>query len=367
MNIKELYRKNTDIPHSHETDFDYKVLLLTRIMCIAIIFSILFALISSLGINQIGAQATNIDYGYGLLILVLLIALKKDHSRFSLILTTFLLISFLLCLSALVTVIFDEFRAIWFYLLILVAFMLGGQKSGFLFTLLSLLAIIYTHAFLAPFNTATLASIVVSLVVMSLVLAAFSNQVSRYLQHIEKQNAELNYLANKDPLTEVLHSKNYCQLTKKYIEQAQELNENLSILYAGLDNLERLKEKYGSQICHPALKHVLAIIKEHLHHQELLTQVGEEKICIILPDRDAIAAQSLAININNAIRDRLFDYGQDKIPLTLSIGVAALNDSDEDIRSIQIRADKGLIKAKFCGGDGVKICHFFDELTTEKL
>ncbi len=367
MNAKELYRKNTDIPHSHEMDFDYKVLLLTRIMCIAIIFSILFALMSSLGINQIGEQATNMDYGYALIILTLLIILKKNHNHFSLVLTTFLLVSFLVCLSALVTVFFDEFRAIWFYLLILVAFMLGGQKSGIFFTLLSLLAIIATHVFLAPFGTATLASIVVGLVVMSLVLAAFSNQVSRYLQHIEKQNAELNYLANKDPLTEVLHSKNYCQLTKKYIERAQELNENLSILYAGLDNLERLKEKYGSQIRHLALQHVITIIKEHLHHQELLTQVGEEKICIILPERDAIAAQSLAINIRNAVRERLFDYGKDKIPLTLSIGIAALNDSDEEIRSIQIRADKGLIKAKFCGGDEVKICHFFEELSTEKL
>ncbi|WDE04565.1 GGDEF domain-containing protein [Thalassomonas viridans] len=336
-------------------------------MCIAIIFSVLFALLSSLGINQIGQQATNLDYGYGLLMLALLVALKKDHKRFPLILTAFLVISFLLSLSALVTVVFDEFRAIWFYQLILVAFMLGGQKSGVFFTLLSLLAIVCTHIFLAPFGTATLASIIVGLVVMALVLSAFSSQVNRYLHYIEKQNAELNYLANKDPLTEVLHSKDYCQLTKKYIERAQELNENLSILYAGLDNLERLKEKYGNQIHHQALQHIITIIKEHLHHNELLTRVGEEKICIILPERDAIAAQSFAINIRNAVRDRLFDYGKDKIPLTLSIGVAALNDSDEEIRSIQIRADKGLLKAKFCGGNEVKICHFFDELTTEKL
>lgn len=365
MNTTEQYHKNKDIPQSFETDFSYKVHLLKRIMCLSVIFSLLFSLMASLNVIQIGKIHTCVNYLYTLIILCLLLAIKRNNNRFNPILLCYLFFSFLLCLSALYLVTLDGFRAIWFYLLILVAFMLGGQKSGFLFTLLSLLAITSTNWLIVPFSTPTFLTIAIGLVVMSLVLSTFTAQVNLYRQHIEKQNNELNYLANKDPLIEVLHAKNYCQLSKKYIIEAQQQNENLSIIYAGIDNLKRIKDKYGNHIGDIALKHVIALIKTQLQQKDLLDRVGEEKFCIILPEKDAIAARSLAISIQNTVRNRLLNFANDKIPLTLSIGVASLNDSDEEIRSIQVRADKGLTKAKDCGGDDIKICTCFDELSEE--
>jgi|GEM_PF-939729 len=340
---------------SFQIDFDYKLQTLIRIMWISAFFTLLFAIMYSLGINEIGRVHATVDYGYAAFSICLALYLEKHTHHFKPVLYIFLSLCFAACFSALINVANDEYRGIWFLLLILVAFLFGGKTVGYPITLVSLLAIILNNIYNPDkFSAVALSSISIAMIVLALILATFTAQVERYIRQLDKQKAELNYLANKDPLTGVLSSAIYDQLGKKLLTNAKSHNEDLSILYADIDHFQQVNEKFGHQVGDLVLQHAIDITNSILHENDVLARIGGEEFCIILPGADELTAYNLAVKIKDAIRNGFYEHNGEMIFITMSIGQASLNESDQEMRSIQIRADKGLAKAKRLGGDMVK-------------
>jgi len=354
MNMKT--QPVTDNPETTKSvDFHYKVALLIRIMLISAFCAFSFAMMYSLNINNIGVVHTVVDYIFATLCLFLALILKRKNQRYTLVLISFLAICFITSLSALIYVPEDGFRVIWFFLLTLVAFMFGGRQLGYAFTFNSILVFIVVNSLVEfPFNTATLLSIIASLIVMSTILASFTSQMNSYIQQLDKQNIELNYLANKDPLTEVLSSKLYNELGKNILLQVKENQDCLSIIYLDIDHFNQVNTKYGRQVGDQVLQHVIKQINLSLKPQDIIAFINGGEFCLLLPYRDKISAQGVAQKINESVQANLFSYQGSKVPLTISIGISSLLDSDEEIRSIQIRADKALMKAKSLGGNLIK-------------
>ena len=92
-----------------------------------------------------------------------------------------------------------------------------------------------------------------------------------------------------------------------------------------------------------------------------MAQINGQEFCILLPKRDMLSAENLARRISQSVQRNLFTINDKKIPLTLSIGISSLIDSDIEIRSLQVRADKALLKVKSHNGND--ILSFDDELS----
>ena len=180
---------------------------------------------------------------------------------------------------------------------------------------------------------------------MSLILSAFVQQMIRVRQQLIKQSKELHYLANKDPLTDALNSQINYQLGKTLLIEAKSKNDNLSMLCINIDHFRRVNKSFGQQKGDLVLKHVVQIIRAELHQDEVL----------------ALSAENLARRISQSVQRNLFTINDKKIPLTLSIGISSLIDSDIEIRSLQVRADKALLKVKSHNGND--ILSFDDELS----
>ncbi|MCJ8321507.1 MAG: GGDEF domain-containing protein [Colwellia sp.] len=347
--------ENDKTTSSHSVDFHFKAALLIRIIFIAAFCAFSFALMYSLNINNIGIIHSIVDYIFAASSIVLAFRLKQNSQHFNWVLNTFLTLCFITSLSALIYVPEDTFRVIWFFLLMLVAFMFGGSQLGYAFTLSSMLVFIITNSLVEfPFNTLTLLSILASLVVMATILASFTTQMNKYIQQLDKQNIELIYLANKDPLTEVLSSKLYNELGKSLLLQLKKNQDHLSLLYLNIDHFTQVNNKFGRQVGDQVLKHIIKQINLTLKSQDIIAFINGGEFCILLPYRDNISALNVAKKINQLIQTELFSHQGNKIPLTISIGISTLQDNDEEIRSLQIRADKALVKAKSLGGNVIK-------------
>ena len=171
---------------------EFKFRMLNAIMVIAAIFALLFALLSDLGINDIGPIHSKVDYLYTASIVVLILLLRRARSYYVPIATAFLLLSFGSFVSALLYVQDDEFRIVWFYFVIFVTYILLGSRAGMGITLLSLVTIILANtAVELGFSGNTLYTAVLGLFVGSLLSRIYTVQMRRYEQLLESKNQAL--------------------------------------------------------------------------------------------------------------------------------------------------------------------------------
>ncbi|NQY34469.1 MAG: GGDEF domain-containing protein [Alteromonadaceae bacterium] len=342
--------------------FNFKLVLLIRIMGISALLALLFPVLHYSGINYIGQIQPNVDIVFSILTLFLIVILKQNSSFLSLILNIFFILCFITCFSALLTVPEDDFRAIWFYLLVILAFIFRGKKFGYNLMILSISAMTFGQFFIhEKFGDEAFITSISGIIMMSLILSAFVQQMIRVRQQLIKQSKELHYLANKDPLTDALNSQINYQLGKTLLIEAKSKNDNLSMLCINIDHFRRVNKSFGQQKGDLVLKHVVQIIKAELHQDEVLAQINGQEFCILLPKRDMLSAENLARRISQSVQRNLFTINDKKIPLTLSIGISSLIDSDIEIRSLQVRADKALLKVKSHNGND--ILSFDDELS----
>nr|QXF14447.1 hypothetical protein KPDKLGBK_00018 [uncultured bacterium] len=347
-------QKITFLDDTYDT---FKRGLLIRIMAIAAGLTALFAVLDALGLHDMGSIQRNFNFIFSVSNFVIALSLNKQKLTFKIASSLFLLLCYLGSIVAVVFVVEDEFRAIWFVLSIFFAFMLRGVLIGYIFALSSVVALVCIQVLHdQTYAEISFVSILVGLIFFSLSLSSFAKQIERYRLQLSKQGKELHYLANKDPLTDALNTKNHYMHAKSLLNSTKETNGDLSMLYVFIDNLDSVYQKHGTKIEKSFLAHVGKVMHDQLTSQGSaadITQVSEQEYCVLLPGCDALRAKSIAKHVSESVQRNLFATEESKIPVTLSIGIASFTPEDNEIRSIQVRADKALSKAKAQGGNAI--------------
>ena len=150
--------------------FDFKLVLLIKIMGISALLALLFPVLHYLGINNIGHIQAIVDTAFSVLKLLLIFILKKNNTSLTVILTVFLTLCFIASFSAFLTVPEDDFRAIWFYLLVLIAFIFGGKKIGHSLMALSISTMIFGQFYIHDkFGDVGFITSISGIIIMSLI------------------------------------------------------------------------------------------------------------------------------------------------------------------------------------------------------
>ena len=177
---------------SCETPLNYKVKILRSVMLIAMVFAFLFGLMHDLGINDIGRIHSAVDYVYSLVSGLLLIALWKNLLSFKSIAVIFLMACLGTFVSALLFVLNDEFRIIWFYFTIFIAYVVLGSRGGAVVTAAALISIIVCNAFAElMLSDAAFVTAVLGLLISSLLSRVYTVQMERYELQLKSNNEML--------------------------------------------------------------------------------------------------------------------------------------------------------------------------------
>ena len=159
----------------------FKLRVLYSVMLIAAVFSLLFGLLSDLGINDIGPIQSRVDYVYSFVSLVLMGLLYKRCLHYRHIAWAFLATSLLVFSSALSFVPQDEFRIIWFYFLIYVTYILLGTRAGALMSVATLLCIVSCNVLMdLQLSETAMMTAVLGLLIASLLNYVYTVQMELY-------------------------------------------------------------------------------------------------------------------------------------------------------------------------------------------
>lgn len=172
------------------------------------------------------------------------------------------------------------------------------------------------------------------------------------------QNARLFEEAHRaaitDPLTGVYTRYWFIPYVEQEIAAALRDPVPLSLLVFDLDYFKQLNDTYG----HPAGDDVLAglirAISGVLRAANPICRLGGEEFAVLLPGADVDVAQAVANRLCETAAVTRHDCCPER-PVTISVGVAGLDQTCREYRELLSRADKALYRAKAAGRNRVVV------------
>ena len=118
-----------------------------------------------------------------------------------------------------------------------------------------------------------------------------------------------------------------------------------------IDHFKRFNDVWGHQVGDDCLRQVAAVLMDTVRSPiDHVARYGGEEFCVVMPETDAQGAHIVAERIRAAIEAMLFAVDGQRIPVTISIGLAAVMPATlEGSRELIRQADMALYQAK---GDG---------------
>lgn len=118
------------------------------------------------------------------------------------------------------------------------------------------------------------------------------------------------------------------------------------VLLLDLDYFKTINDRYGHDAGDYVLQAVATLIQEQLRAIDIVARWGGEEFCILLPETTKEAAAAAAERIRISLEQHPFQYQEQQIKVTASIGGTALNNPEERIEEVVRRADQALYQAK---------------------
>jgi two-component system cell cycle response regulator len=187
--------------------------------------------------------------------------------------------------------------------------------------------------------------------------ARVSTQVrrKRYTERL-RDNVHLSVaMALTDPLTG-LHNRHYMEThLDALVDQAGNTGRALSVLILDIDYFKSINDTYGHGIGDEVLKEFATRVRRATRGLDLACRLGGEEFVVVMPETEISVALRVGERIRQAVATDPFLFGdvRQSVEITVSIGVATLENDDDSPKSILDRADQALYAAKRKGRNRV--------------
>lgn len=169
-------------------------------------------------------------------------------------------------------------------------------------------------------------------------------------------NKELNDKATKDALTGANSKGALLERGPELMKRAETLGENLSIIVLDIDFFKKINDKMGHPAGDLVLKELSQIISTKVvRAHDFFARYGGEEFVIMLVSAPIKAASEVAERIRATIEQHHFESDGQKIPVTISCGVAGRKPEELNWEDLFKRADQALYQSKQNGRNKVTV------------
>ncbi|MFH2133992.1 MAG: GGDEF domain-containing protein [Pseudomonadota bacterium] len=332
----------------------FRTRLLNAAMLASIVSSMLFVVFELTGINTLGQKQLLATIVHALVSVGVIRFMWHEPSRFKVGAVVGLLSAYVVFTTAVIWVVADEFRMIWYYILMACTYMLLGARAGLAVTALSIITI-STIKFggFTPISDNAYFTFSLSLLVFSSITYALIMLNRNYHAQLAAKNRQLQNLANLDPLTGVWNSRAYYALSDKLFRLARRNQSTCATLFIDLDHFKDINDRFGHETGDHVLQAVSESLARNIRQSDLLGRIGGEEFVVFLPDTDTTGALELA----EKLRESVLKLPSTAVALqvSVSIGVAQSSPEDLDTSAMQHRADQAMYVAKRNGRNRVVV------------
>src|SRR5216684_1468592 len=177
----------------------------------------------------------------------------------------------------------------------------------------------------------------------------------RYTDHLRDNVQNSIEMAITDALTG-LHNRRYMETHLTTLaEQASSRGKPLALMILDIDYFKSINDNYGHDAGDDVLREFAVRIRKSIRGIDLACRYGGEEFVLVMPETDMAVAAMVAERLRRRIAAEPFaiQQGSRVVPVTISIGIAALRDKDDPVADVLKRADTALYRAKHDGRNRV--------------
>lgn len=179
---------------------------------------------------------------------------------------------------------------------------------------------------------------------------------NKLLRVVSSAIEEIREMAITDVLTELPNRRYFMEQLQLEFKRIKRFNDfDSCVLMLDMDHFKRVNDTYGHDGGDACLIHLSLLIKKELRQPDTAGRIGGEEFAIILPNTNPDEADIFANRLRIKLAEKPVIHGEQKINLTLSIGIATIKRSDINNDECLKRADQALYRAKTNGRNRVEI------------
>ncbi|MGD8568342.1 MAG: diguanylate cyclase [Gammaproteobacteria bacterium] len=179
-------------------------------------------------------------------------------------------------------------------------------------------------------------------------------KLEQTLRTLEESEDALIENAILEPTTGVYNERYLLDRGEKDISFAQRHHEDLSLFCLEIDNFSDYLLNIGEQATDSLLKWSAELLKNTMRKEDTIARVGENRFAVLAPTAEHFDALALCDRIKDKFTLSNFDKSLIADPITVSIGVSSLDDTEEmTINDMYQEATERVKQAVTLGGNRV--------------
>jgi diguanylate cyclase (GGDEF)-like protein len=187
-------------------------------------------------------------------------------------------------------------------------------------------------------------------------LVKIGRTIFKFLAGSNIENAyheEIYRLTTVDGLTQIFNKRYFLETLEREISRAHRYHRDLSLILFDIDHFKTVNDTFGHLAGDSVLKQMAAVLKQKIRREDIIARYGGEEFAIILPEISGPNGVLFAEKIRKLVEKTPFKFEDTKIPVTVSVGVATMDESVQDVTAFLHLADRKLYQAKAEGRNRV--------------
>jgi len=164
---------------------------------------------------------------------------------------------------------------------------------------------------------------------------------------------DLEHLAHHDLLTGLLNRYMFFDVASQMLALQERSKQSSVLLFLDLDYFKQVNDVHGHTAGDAVLKSFSDVLRDQLRLSDVVGRYGGEEFCVLLPNSSLSHGIQTADRLGAMTRAINMPWQDTTITITVSIGIAFSEHSDEGLDSMIMRADAALYQAKRSGRNKV--------------
>jgi diguanylate cyclase (GGDEF)-like protein len=152
-----------------------------------------------------------------------------------------------------------------------------------------------------------------------------------------------------DSLTLIFNRRACEQRMRHEFQRSRRYGGVFSVLLFDVDHFKVVNDRFGHAAGDRCLREIAKLVSPLLRETDLLARYGGEEFVAILPETGRDGAHTVAEKFRSSVERASFMYRDQSIPVTISVGVTQVADTDTRAEEILERADHAMFEAKRAG------------------
>lgn len=159
----------------------------------------------------------------------------------------------------------------------------------------------------------------------------------------KRKEEEIEYLNRHDFLTGVYNRK-YLEQEMKRVDKEEHLP--LTVIIGDINGLKLVNDAFTHSAGDKLIIQTVEILKQCLRQKDIVSRIGGDEFCILMPSTDSETAYSICKSIKKMCEDYNRNKSNESYNVSISLGYATKTTADEDIDQVVRTAEDYMYKHK---------------------